>query len=577
MKIRTLLLSILLITLSPVLVFAQASSLPGAVQSPVGNSAYQFQDSGILGCSQNGAYAKSVGAFTANGVYVPVSDAVVELNTGYLVYDECVLREVIDRLRDSAITQMTNQITGQITQGNNGNPQYSVNLGNEMQTKYSNALAAAVSNGITNNVNAAFQSTVKSAIVQNNYAAINSPTAALSCPYTGNLTALYQGQTTDSALSALGYLALPTCTAIGAYNQANAQATAVAANVVNNALTQLQWGQGMYPRGSTDAYGNIIVSTPSQTLFATLNQAITSGFRLTENANDIGQMTTSLLANLSSAVTGASVPGYTNQSLASVSQGYMQSATSLANTGVTQGIAGAALSILSGAIQTEQSYYQTASSIANTLSTAIGTLRGQEAGCWNSIISDVCQAGTLSYNSNGTATCTEVQTGTASISTVVTSNGHGGTISQTVTTAPSTVTLTIATSTYGFAQQIINTNIAATASSTLQEINVAQQNIQTLTQIQNNAQSSSVDTQNQAVDNVDQLTSTGQLQTPNDLVSIQQAQTTIQQTSTNLVQTVQSNWTTTSPDTGNPADPNSGWCNVGNPSTLQMWEQIWST
>lgn len=552
---------IALIALAPALALAQSSA----------SGSYQFNAQGILGCNQNGAYAKSVGTFTASGVYVPVADAVVELNTGYLVYDECVLRETVDRLRDSAVASLTQNIINAATKGNNGNPQYSTNLPSEMQTKFSNAYAAAVQNGITNNVNAAFQSAVKSAMVQTTYAALNNPTSALSCPYSGNLTALYQGQTTDSALSALGYLALPSCTAIGAYSQANSQATGIAASVVNNALTQLQWGQGVYPRGTTDAYGNIIVSTPSQVLLASLNQAVTSGFRITENANDIGQMTTALFAGLSSQVlSGSGLAGLTQSS--SGQSSYLQQAVTAANAGVTQSIATAASSVLGSAIQTEQDYLQDANSIATILSSAITTLRGSEAACWNTIISNVCQSGTLQYASNGTATCTEIPTsGSETTVTTTTSTIHNSN-SQTTTKTVASVTLTISTSTYGFAQQIINANIAATASTTLQQISVATQNIQTLNQIQQSVQnSSSQSAQNQAIDEVDTLTANGQLQTPTDLSSIQQEQTTIQQTISNLQTTIQSTWTTNTPD--NPPDANSGWCN---PSAYPIWEQLWS-
>src|SRR3989344_6167720 len=66
-------------------------------------TAYNFMRQGIFDCNLNGAYAMSVGAMAAtSGVYVPVADATVQLNTGIIVYKECVLREVINREKEAA-------------------------------------------------------------------------------------------------------------------------------------------------------------------------------------------------------------------------------------------------------------------------------------------------------------------------------------------------------------------------------------------------------------------------------------------------------------------------------------------
>ena len=71
---------------------------------------YQFKAQGIFGCNETGAYGMSVGSLSAvGGVYVPVNDAAVTLNTGYLVYKECVLRNVVDRIRESVTSAIANQ------------------------------------------------------------------------------------------------------------------------------------------------------------------------------------------------------------------------------------------------------------------------------------------------------------------------------------------------------------------------------------------------------------------------------------------------------------------------------------
>ena len=96
---------------------------PPAVDPPSVAAAYAFMRQGIFDCNLNGAYAMSVGAMGATGgVYVPVADATVELNTGILVYKECVLREVIIREREAATAGFARKaIVGGQT-GRGGNP-----------------------------------------------------------------------------------------------------------------------------------------------------------------------------------------------------------------------------------------------------------------------------------------------------------------------------------------------------------------------------------------------------------------------------------------------------------------------
>src|SRR4051812_17105738 len=75
------------------------------------SSTYAFQKDGVFGCNLNGAYSMSVGALSATGgAYVPVNDAAVTLNTGYLVYKECVLRGIVVRQREGVTSALTKQM-----------------------------------------------------------------------------------------------------------------------------------------------------------------------------------------------------------------------------------------------------------------------------------------------------------------------------------------------------------------------------------------------------------------------------------------------------------------------------------
>lgn len=87
---------------------------------------YAFRRQGVFGCSLNGSYSMSVGALSAvGGVYVPVNDAAVTLNTGYLVYKECVLRGVVDRQRENVSATLQRQQINTYAKGRDGQPYFS--------------------------------------------------------------------------------------------------------------------------------------------------------------------------------------------------------------------------------------------------------------------------------------------------------------------------------------------------------------------------------------------------------------------------------------------------------------------
>ena len=93
------------------------------------SSSYQYQSNGIFGCSNIGGASVSSGTFSAmGGVYVPVNDAAVTLNSGIQDYLQCVLRPLVSRLRESATASFTQKGVSGFLTGHNGNPLWPVDL-----------------------------------------------------------------------------------------------------------------------------------------------------------------------------------------------------------------------------------------------------------------------------------------------------------------------------------------------------------------------------------------------------------------------------------------------------------------
>ena len=90
----------------------------------------------------------------------------------------------------------------------------------------------------------------------------------------------------------------PACNPDGAYLLADDLISGDVTNAVQNNMTQLQWGRGTYPLTTTDANGNVNVVTPGAVVLNQAEQALQAGFTKTQNANDIGQMVSSLFAGI---------------------------------------------------------------------------------------------------------------------------------------------------------------------------------------------------------------------------------------------------------------------------------------
>ncbi len=529
------------LALIPFFANAQASATDASAATTSADAAYQFQRQGIFDCNQNGSYAMSVGALSAiGGAYVPVADAAVELNTGTLVYKECVLREVVDRERESALSAFLKKTYQAIQTGRNGNPLYSVNPQQEALTQVSDpTFVSLVQGGTLSALNPALQAPVTRAASQYYYTTTRAPQSVLTCPYQGDLQAAYQGTPSGSIWDALSAFQNPACNSAGATMLFNNLAQSAIGSALQTWQTELNWGQGFYP--VTDASGNII--TPPAVVNQSFQQILQSPVQQLQSANDIGQMIGAIYAGVTTQVVSDS------QGLAGLSQSvggqpsYLDQVVAESAAGVRNAAANVALSILGAAQQVEQQYFQAVSSIASALTQAIGQLRSAENQCWNLIIPKVCTS-TLS----STNTCT----------------GAGG------------ITLKIATST-AFSQAIISAQITPLATTTVANVQASQKALALIASlIAGVTNTTSLDAQRVSLQQLDSVVANHQLHTQPDLQNATQQLANVQDSMTTLVQNAVNDWADGTP-TGAAfnASNTTGWCNVNSQTTLDEWTAAW--
>lgn len=529
--------------------FLVAPALVSAQTQPTSSSdPYAFKRQGVFGCSQTGSYSMSVGALSAvGGVYVPVNDAAVTLNTGYLVYKECVLRGVVNRQREAATAGTVKQVVNTVNTGRDGNPLYVQRIREEQTAVRDVAVLRMLQGGALQTVNPAYRGAVSRAVAQSYMRARNDATKRFECPYTGNLNAALEGR--EFTLNSLGDFMNPACNPYFAYRLAEQYVTDVADYDVQNLMTRLGWGEGFYPVEKCDEYGVCTIVTPSPIVRDNFTQALQTGFDQLARANDIDQMIGALFSGITSQVLGDNrgLQGLTQQT--GTQPSYIDQVVRESAQGLRDAAGNAALQILAAAKQIEVGFKQAMGSIAAALAAAIDDLRSKEAACWNLIIQNVCDGAVASDK-----TCTEKVTCTT---------GTDG-----IQNCPTAGKLKVATST-AYSQPIISSRITPLGSTTVSNIEKSDTAITLIDRlIAGITNTASLDAQRVALQQLDNLVAQRALHTQYDLQAALKSKDDVTASMETLRTDTVKAW-------ADSTDPNVGWCNINNQAVLTMWKQKW--
>lgn len=544
---RAIVLALMLV-LIPSVAFAQNTNNDQNAATNSESEKYSYKRQGVFGCNQTGAYAMSVGSLSAvGGVYVPVNDAAITLNTGYLTYKECVLRGISNRQREAAIAGLVQQILNSILSGRDGNPYFVSSIDDERVDVEDAATLRVLQGGSLDAVNPAYRSSIQRAVAQSYLQGRNQSNKVLECPYKGNLKAALEGK--EFSLELLGHLMNPACNPLGAFMLAKDYTENVANNAVRNREMQWQWGDGFYPVEQCDASGKCKTVTPSAAVQGNLMQALQSGFSQLERVNDIDQMVGALFSGITSQVIGDNRGLQGLVSKTGTQPSYIEQVVREAGQGLRDAAGNAALQILAAAKQIEVAYRQAMAAIEQSLVAAIQDLRAKEAACWRLVVQSVCTA-----EPGADKTCTPKGTGCIQTAT---------------TTCPTAPTkLKVATST-AFSQQVIDARITSLASSTINNIEKSNTAIGLIDRlIAGITNTASIDAQRVALQQLDNLVAQRALHSQYDLQAAQKAKEDVAASMDTLRSDTVKAW-------ADSPDVNVGWCNVNNTEVLKYWQDKW--
>jgi hypothetical protein len=501
-------------------VSAQETGDPEPSPAPTASSSPTLSNDGIFGCRGQGANIANVGTLSAiGGVYVPVNDAAVTLNTGYLVYKECVLDAVARKIAENSTAEYVQQVARASNTARGGSPQYVVNERAEIKQQNNIIVVNMLQNPTnTDALCSAFRGSVRSTIARQYVANTNQATTPFKC------TTPEEGSSYYARLAALRD---PRNNEYGAYRIFDELRQRTLSYNEFNQRQRWQRGRGFYDTldNNEDPLNSNIV-TPASIIQDSLSQMVGSGFRQLENANEIDQVVGNLWGGLTTQLI-ADTRGLTGLTQSLNGQpSYIDRMTAQTAASVRQQAANTALSVIGAARQIETNYRQAKEGIATALSNAIEQLRAAENQCWELIVPKVQEAA-----------------------------GAGA-------------QLNIATSTR-FSQPIVDAQIAPLATSTIRDIRNSDSAIALLNElIASVSNSASQANQQQALLRLDTMVANRQLHTATDATNASSQRDNVASALTKLVEDTVKAW-------GDSTDPNVGWCNVNNQDVVTRWLNEW--
>ncbi len=530
-------------TVAPLCVSAQASSADEGdpTQSAPATASSALLRDGVFGCG--GARYSNPGTLAAiGGVYVPVNDAAVTLNTGYLVYKECVLDGVSAKIGEAARTELVGSTLRSLNTGRNGQSLFVKSQSREIAEGQDGVVLAFVTGDALNVMSEAFRADVQRILARRHLQSSRQPEDILRSTFPGGGEELRAFVTRQSEFTFEKFLALrePANIPINAAFLAQVRLDEQLQRYEQDQREQWMWGNGFYAVMSNEENPRLRqILTPSYVVSQGAQQAVTSGFRCLEGADELSEVCAPLFAGLVSQLMNDTrgLEGITRA--ASGLPSYVNRMVSEASAAVRAEAVNAAIGILSVARQTEALYRVAKEGSATIITNAINRLRSAERTCWNLIMDNVCVAG--SYTPT-TRQCTA-------------QGDEGG-------------QLVVSTST-AFSQAVITSRIAPLATEVAADLQASEQALSLLDQlIVSVTDSASATNQRQALERLDTLVANNQLHNGNDVTAARAQTDSITGLLSELVERTLSDW-------GDSPDGNIGWCNVNNPGVIEFWKSEW--
>ncbi len=268
----------------------------------------EYQRQGVMGC--NAAGFQSVGSRVPNGAHVPVWDYATSLNTNILVFKECVLDGVNQRLIKALLAKMIQQGITAINEGFDGAPAYVENLSLHLKERVADKRAKEIYSGAeTDNLCSPFKDDIKGLLKKRYQLRSNKPNDVFTC----RVEQTKQDACAKGDFYGCGgfsgmkeVMGDPANNPFLAYIEAQKYLDKQVKMAVEQEKMRLNWGNGFKSAtkeqtitladGSTVTVNRVV--TPGFILANYASQLIGSGLQQMQNADEIDEVVGQLMRNV---------------------------------------------------------------------------------------------------------------------------------------------------------------------------------------------------------------------------------------------------------------------------------------
>jgi hypothetical protein len=506
---------------------------------------------GVFGCT-TGRYAPGVAVFSAQqGVYVPVNDLAVTLNTGYLVYKFCVLDGIVARQREAATAGYVKNALTNLATGRGGRAKFSDSDNRYLAEEFGARTVKNFVNRVREVTPGQTATVITNNLVRNYVTAVQSPYKRLTCDIPEDVRKrCLDNNCSASELSQV--LSSRTCNSFGQYMETLDLYQDTMSAAFEEEKRRIDRNDGYFDEVDENGFA----VTPGSTVGAISNQFITSGFRQLEQADAVDQIISPLFSGLSSQILAGAKGLLGTIQNQGTKASYVNQLSSESSAGLRNSVGNTAASILNTSLVTEQGFVTAQTTIRDALKDGEAQLKEAERRCYELLIPKVqafasaggpCSEGTLVTNPDGTSS------------------------------APSctAVTLKIATST-AFSDAALSSNIATPLIRVENDLTKARNALSLIARLVVDIQNtSSVTAQRNALERLDALIANNQLHTSYDLKIAQEEAKTIVASTKNTVESIIKAWAegTMRQEGG----MTKGWCNINDQGTIRTWFNQWKT
>jgi len=354
-----------------------------------------FSRDGVYGCT--GASYGSVGMQGPGGAHVPTFDDAVFDQEKLLTYKECLLDGIVNSMRETLISFIIKSVVRWTNQGFDGNPSYVTNIPLHMLERISDPEAERIITGEeTDTIAGPYRRDVRVALAKTYSRDTRAIEETLRCNLSDSEIEDFKSGSFGESGGWSTFFELTTnssCNPLFAYYNAEERLELAVGAEKEREQTQLDWASGFrtvendrtVDLGGGESTNLRRIVTPGFMIAEHLRQTIGTGLRQSENADEIDEIISALMANIGTEML-TDIEGLSGLSSSFGGQpAYVDRIASDSAKRTRGNMVGAAASVVNNTLRVEQEYAQERQGSVAVLTQSRRQLETWESTCWTGI------------------------------------------------------------------------------------------------------------------------------------------------------------------------------------------------